>query len=132
MTKSDKLLDKMRTNPRDMNTLEYPFLVRPIPLEDGGGWVVTYPDLPGCTADGATPEEAMHQGADAVRSWVLTAREFGDPVPEPGSTPLVAARLPRGLRLDLAGLAQHEGVNLDTLITALLAEGLGRRAGLYS
>jgi predicted RNase H-like HicB family nuclease len=36
-------------------------------------------------ADGATIEEAVANGQDAVKSWILTAREFGDTVPLPGS-----------------------------------------------
>ena len=46
--------------------------------------LVTFPDLPGGMADGTTILEAVENGHAAVQSWILTAREFGDPVPEPG------------------------------------------------
>lgn len=34
--------------------------VQQLPAEDGGGFVATVPDLPGCISDGETPEEAGH------------------------------------------------------------------------
>lgn len=61
----------------------YPCEIRP--LSEGSGFLIVYPDLPGCMADGATIEEAVANGQDAVESWILTAREFGDTVPIPGS-----------------------------------------------
>ena len=36
---------------------DYPFEIRPLSEEDGGGFLITFPDLPGCMADGETPEE---------------------------------------------------------------------------
>jgi hypothetical protein len=39
--------------------LEYPVVVEPLPIEEGGGFIATVPDLPGCMSDGATPEEAI-------------------------------------------------------------------------
>ena len=42
-----------------MNRLEYPVIVSPLPLEEGGGFLATVPDLPGCMSDGETPQEAI-------------------------------------------------------------------------
>ena len=33
---------------------DYSINISPLPVEDGGGFLVTFPDLPGCIADGAT------------------------------------------------------------------------------
>ena len=44
----------------------YPALIRPLSEDEGGGWLVEYPDLPGCMSDGETPEEALQNGRDAV------------------------------------------------------------------
>jgi hypothetical protein len=41
-----------------MSRLEYPIAVEPLPMAEGGGFLATAPDLPGCMGDGATPEEA--------------------------------------------------------------------------
>lgn len=38
-----------------MRAEDYPIEVRPLAEEDGGGFLATFPDLPGCMADGETP-----------------------------------------------------------------------------
>jgi antitoxin HicB len=52
-------------------------------LQDGGGYLIVFPDLPGCVSDGDTLEEALHNGLDAAESWLRTAAEFGDSIPDP-------------------------------------------------
>lgn len=46
-------------------------------------YVVTVPELPGCTTHGATYEEAVRQGQAAIESWVCAMRAWGRPVPAP-------------------------------------------------
>lgn len=46
-------------------------------------FVVTVPELPGCRTHGATYEEAVQQGQDAIASWIKVARELGRPIPTP-------------------------------------------------
>jgi antitoxin HicB len=46
----------------------YPFTIRPLSPEEGGGFMVEYLDLPGCVSDGETPEEAIDHGRDAVKA----------------------------------------------------------------
>lgn len=46
-------------------------------------FIAEVPELPGCMAHGDTHEEALANIKEAMRLWVDTAREFGDPVPEP-------------------------------------------------
>jgi predicted RNase H-like HicB family nuclease len=41
------------------------------------------PELPGCMADGQTPEEALRNAHVVARQWIETARELGRAVPEP-------------------------------------------------
>jgi predicted RNase H-like HicB family nuclease len=47
-----------------------------------GGYTVTVPDLPGCISEGDTFEEALDMIQDALRSYLVVAREYGDPIPE--------------------------------------------------
>ena len=61
----------------------YPFLIRPLSEEEGGGFLIEYPDLPGCFSDGETPEEALRNGADAVKAYLGSCAATGDPVPKP-------------------------------------------------
>lgn len=68
-----------------MKRLEYPVIVQPLPSEDGGGFVATVPDLPGCMSDGETPEEALINVQDAIAVWIEAAKDMGRKVPEPSS-----------------------------------------------
>jgi len=63
--------------------LEYPVLIEALCPEDGGGFVATVPDLPGCMSDGETPEEALANVRDAVDAWIEEARALGRGVPVP-------------------------------------------------
>ncbi len=53
--------------------------------------IAEVPELPGCCAHGSTQEAALANAQDAIRLWVETAKEFGDPVPEPKGRRLVLA-----------------------------------------
>lgn len=54
-------------------------------------FVAEVPELPGCMAHGDTEELALKNAKDAIQLWIDTAREFGDPVPEPkGRRPIHA------------------------------------------
>lgn len=70
-----------------MRQLEYPILIAPLAAEDGGGFVATVPDLPGCMSDGETPEEAMHNVMDAIEEWIDASRKLGRDIPRPSRQP---------------------------------------------
>ena len=53
--------------------------------DEGDGYPIADPDLPGCMPDGETPEQAVVNGRDAVKSYPLTCIQFGDPISEPGT-----------------------------------------------
>ncbi len=59
--------------------------------EEDQSFIADVPELPGCMAHGATPDEALKNAQDAMRLWLDTAREFGDPIPEPKGRRLVYA-----------------------------------------
>ena len=52
------------------------FHIRPLAEEEGGGYLIEFPDYPGCIADGETPEEAIDEGRDALNSCLLTLEEL--------------------------------------------------------
>lgn len=116
-----------------MNKYNYPATIEPLAEKDGGGYLVSFPDLPGCIADGATPEEAFHQAEDAMIAWIKTAKEFGDTIPSPSALSRASGysgqwrmRAPKSLHAALASRAKEEGVSLNTLTVSLLAEGLAK------
>lgn len=108
---------------------EYPFELRPLSADEGGGWLITFPDLPGCMSDGESPEEAVANGRDALAAWIAAARQAGREVPRPGELPSgkFVARIPRSLHARLSARAKQEGVSMNALVSAFLAESLGRR-----
>jgi antitoxin HicB len=112
--------------------IEYPFEIRPLSRDEGGGYVITFPDLPGCRSDGATPEETVKNGRDALQSWLAVARESGDKIPGPfgAVSGRFVQRVPRSLHAQLIAQAKAEGVSLNTLIVSLVAKGLGQRIEL--
>jgi antitoxin HicB len=118
-------------------TAPYPFeayahVVAPLSEEDGGGYMITFPDLPGCMSDGDTLDEVLSNGRDAFTSWVAAMVDMKRPVPEPtrysedGKPVKFVQRLPRSLHASLQARARAEGVSLNTLVLTLIAEGLGR------
>ena len=54
-------------------------------------FVAEVPELPGCSAHGATQEAALASAREAIRLWIESAREFGDPIPEPKGRRLILA-----------------------------------------
>ena len=70
---------------------DYPVLIEALTPEDGGGYLATVPDLPGCMSDGETRELAARHVADAIDAWIEEARALGRAIPSP-STHLVQAR----------------------------------------
>jgi antitoxin HicB len=64
--------------------------IEPLPSEDGGGFIATAPDLPGCMSDGETPEEALANVRDAITAWVEEARALGRSVPKPSQRHVAA------------------------------------------
>jgi predicted RNase H-like HicB family nuclease len=50
---------------------------------DDEAFIAEIPELPGCAADGKTPQEALAQVQVVAQEWIETARELGRPVPEP-------------------------------------------------
>ncbi len=54
-------------------------------------FVAEVPELPGCAAHGDTQETALAEINLAMDLWIETAREFGDPVPEPKGERLMLA-----------------------------------------
>ena len=51
--------------------------------EEDQAYIVSVPELPGCMADGKTPEEAVKNTEIVISEWIETALEDGEEIPEP-------------------------------------------------
>ena len=114
-----------------MKTLEE-YLAMPYRMEivedrDEGGFVVSYPELPGCISSGETLERAIENARDAKRAWLDAALEDGLPISEPDSLDDYSGqfklRLPRSLHRALAERSRLEGVSMNQYCVYLLSRG---------
>ena len=64
----------------------YTIVVEP---EEGGGFVVSVPALPGCFTQGRTLEECKERAAEAIEVHIAGLRADGEPVPEEVGVPQV-------------------------------------------
>lgn len=51
--------------------------------EDGGGYSVTVPALPGCVSQGETREEALAMIREAIEGYLESLAAHDDPLPGP-------------------------------------------------
>jgi antitoxin HicB len=120
---------------------EFPFeayshVVTPIDAAEGGGFMFTIPDIPGVVGDGESELEAIADGREAFVATVSAMVDRGQEVPAPtfniddftpaSASGRVLARLPRSMHRQLTARAKTEGVSLNSLVLAFIAEGLGR------
>jgi predicted RNase H-like HicB family nuclease len=59
--------------------------------DEDEGYIAVVPDLPGCSAFGNTPEEAVREIGDATLAWIEACRAAGDPIPAPATKTRQAA-----------------------------------------
>jgi antitoxin HicB len=62
---------------------DYPFEIRPLSAEEGGGYLISYPDFSECIADGESVEEALKNGRAALKATIAALEAKGLPVPAP-------------------------------------------------
>ena len=60
--------------------LQYPYMVHTDP---NGGYVIVFPDLPGCVSQAETLDEIPAMAEDARTGWIETEYEEGRTIPEP-------------------------------------------------
>ena len=91
-----------------------------------GGFVVSYPDLPGCITCGETIESAVANALDAKKTWIEAALDEGIEIYEPDSLEDYSGqfklRLPRSLHRSLAKHSQREGVSMNQYCVYLLSK----------
>jgi len=114
----------------------YTHIISPLSPAEGGGFLISFPDLPGCMSDGETIEAAIQNGRDAFLAWISARADMGKeilrpayrvPETETSMSGKFVQRVPKSLHAKLAVLAKQEGVSLNTLVLTFIAEGVGMR-----
>ncbi len=94
--------------------------------KDEGGFVVSFPELPGCITCGETAESAVANALDAKREWLEAAIEDGAEINEPNSPESYSGqfklRLPRSLHRSLAEHSKQEGISMNQYCVYLLSK----------
>ena len=100
--------------------------------KDEGGYVVSYPDLPGCITCGDTVESAVSNALDAKRAWIEAALKDEIEIYEPDSLEEYSGqfklRIPRSLHRFLAEHSRREGISMNQYCVYLLS----RNDAVYS
>ena len=90
-----------------------------------GGYVVSFPDLPGCLTCGETLEQAIANAKDAKKAWLQAALEDGVEIRDPDSlndySGQFKLRMPRSLHRSLAEHSQREGISMNQYCVYLLS-----------
>ena len=91
--------------------LTYPAIF--YPCEDGTGYTVEVPDLPGCVSEGDNLADAILMATDAASGWVLDELEDGNAAPAASTMKDIAPDEPDGfvsmLVLDMDTYAEKYG-----------------------
>ena len=106
--------------------MKLPYRIELIPDPDEGGFVASFPDLPGCLSSGETVEDAYRNAEDAKHEWLIAAIEENLSIPEPDSIEEYSGqfklRLPRSLHRQLALQSKREGVSMNQYCVFLLSQ----------
>ena len=113
-----------------MKTVEYymslPYKMEIVADEDEGGFVASFPDLPGCLTCGETAERAAENANDAKRAWIEAALEDQVEIAEPMKLSAYSGqfklRLPKTLHKTLAEHARAEGISMNQYCIYLLSK----------
>ena len=110
--------------------LPYSMTLEADPYE--GGYVVSFPDLPGCLTCADTAERAILNAEDAKRVWLESAIEDGQSIPLPNDlanySGQLRLRLPRSMHKQLVMQSEREGISMNQYILYQLAGCLAKAA----
>ena len=109
--------------------LKLPYKLEIIPDTDEGGYIASYPELPGCVTCSETIEDVWQNALDAKKAWIEAALEDNYSIPEPEAEKELASysgqfklRIPRSLHYLLARHAKEEGISMNQYCIYLLSK----------
>ena len=106
--------------------LDMPYRMEIVPDTVEGGYVASFPQLPGCITCGETAEAAVANAIDAKKEWLSAAIEDGIDIPCPDPADHYSGqfklRLPKSLHKQLAEDAKRDGISMNQYCVYLLAQ----------
>lgn len=92
---------------------------------DEGGYIISFPELPGCITCGEDIESAVKNAVDAKKAWLEAAIENGNEIYVPNSLEDYSGqfklRIPRSLHRSLAEHSKREGISMNQYCVYLLS-----------
>lgn len=105
--------------------LNMPYKMEIVPDTAEGGYVASFPELPGCITCGETVEDAVTNAIDAKKEWLEAAIENGIEIFCPDSADKYSGqfklRLPKSLHKQLAEDAKRDGISMNQYCVYLLS-----------
>ncbi len=113
-----------------MKTVDYymnlPYRMEIVADMDEGGYIASFPDLPGCFTCGDTIEKVAENANDAKKAWIEAAIEDHIEIREPSGPTSYSGqfklRLPKTLHRTLAEQAHEEGISMNQYCIYLLSK----------
>ena len=106
--------------------MRLPYKMEILPDTDEGGFVVSFPELPGCLSMGETMDEAIANALDARKEWLHANLEEGNEIPLPDSINNYSGqfklRIPKSLHKSLADHSKAEGISMNQYCLYLLTK----------
>ncbi len=106
--------------------MKLPYKIEIVPDTEESGYVVSYPELPGCMTCANTLDQAIKNAEDAKREWLIAAMEEKLEIPEPVTLDDYSGqfklRIPKSLHHSLAVHAKEEGISMNQYCMYLLAK----------
>lgn len=103
--------------------LPYKMEIEEDPYE--GGYVISFPELPGCMTCVEVWDDALEMAQDAKRAWFTAALEDGYEIPLPKELDDYSGqfklRIPKSLHRSLAEGAAREGISMNQYCLYLLS-----------
>lgn len=97
--------------------MKLPYRMEIVEDTEEGGYVVSFPDLPGCLSCGETINSAVANAEDAKRAWLEAALEEGIEISEPDNLEHYSGqfklRLPKSLHKSLSEHSKREGISMN-------------------
>jgi predicted RNase H-like HicB family nuclease len=125
MTTTDYSIEKKKT-PDEYLKAPYARILIP---ETDGTYTAEILEFPGCFAQGETPAETYANLEEAARSWLASALEQKQEIPEAttsqGFSGRLALRLPRSLHRQASRLAKRDGTSLNQFVSTAVAYCVG-------
>lgn len=94
--------------------------------KEEGGYVISYPELPGCITCGESISSAIANAEDAKREWITAALEEGISIPKPDDLEEYSGqfklRIPKSLHKSLAEHSKREGISMNQYCVYLLSK----------